>query len=249
MIDLETKRKRIETGVKVAALLGVCAILAPFTYAILGGLGALIVCLTAVNLAPWFGHKLANWRLKALKAEAAANPIETLENQYKARDEALRKTRENLQEFSGAVQTLRDKIEQHNRTYPGSPSPFQKQYDMMVARKEFRGRKYKEAKAALEEFAKVIEITRSQWETALLLAKAQKLDNVGEDFISKMMKDVALDTVTSTMNTAFAEMEVSMLDDDNGDVKELAVVTNQTRQATKLPPEQAAILELQPKRR
>jgi len=36
MIDLETKRKRIETGVKVAALLGVCAIVAPFTYAILG---------------------------------------------------------------------------------------------------------------------------------------------------------------------------------------------------------------------
>ena len=63
MIDLETKRKRIETGVKVAALLGVCAILAPFTYAILGGLGALIVCLAAVNLAPWFGHRLANWRL------------------------------------------------------------------------------------------------------------------------------------------------------------------------------------------
>ena len=82
MNDIEQRRKKIETIAKVVGL-GIAGFLfAPIAYATITGLVSLIVVgvigLAVVNIGvPWFAITMANWRLKAIKAAAAANPIET----------------------------------------------------------------------------------------------------------------------------------------------------------------------------
>jgi len=220
MNDLELKRKRIEMIAKVGGFLGVCLILAPLFPFIVAGAGALaaltvtaIVGLTVINFLPWFAMKLANWKLKALKAEAAANPIETMENLYKEKESALVQIRSNLQEFHGVVQSLYDEIQEHNRNYPNRPSSFQEKYEKMKELLALRGAKYKQAQANLKKFSDLIDEKRSDWKVAQAAAKASKLANVGEDFMSKLMADTAVDSVQSSLNTAFAELEVSLLDE------------------------------------
>ena len=96
MTDLETKRKHIEMAMKVLGLGALCLILGPIYLTLLHGMAALValgiasaVGFAVVNLLPAFAASVANWRLKALKAVAAANPIETLENQYAERESAF----------------------------------------------------------------------------------------------------------------------------------------------------------------
>ena len=113
MIDLELKRKRIETLAKIGALVVTCLVLGPFYLTLLHGLGALFalfiafgIGFVAINFMPWFAAMVANWRLKALKYEASVNPIETLENQEADKMKALAARREEIKELLVVVQDL-----------------------------------------------------------------------------------------------------------------------------------------------
>ncbi len=220
MNELELKRKRIETIVKVLAIGLIGFFVAPFIFiAIKGIIGlavAAAIALFGVNVfAPWFGSKIANWRLKAIKHEASLNPIETLENKYAEKQNALLEMRENLKEFMSAVQTLYSEIQEHNRNFPNRPSSFQDKYLKMKDLLDLRGKKYKDAQRNLERFADVIEEKRSDWKVAQAAAKANKLANVGEDFMSKLQTDTALTAVQDSLNIAFSELEVSLLDEQS----------------------------------
>ena len=109
-MDIELKRKRIETLVKYAALPVVGFFVAPFILVAIKGLIGLAVAaavsLVVVNLAPAFAVTVANWRLKAIKAAAAMNPIETLENQYADKQAALLRMRENIKQSYAVLQNL-----------------------------------------------------------------------------------------------------------------------------------------------
>jgi hypothetical protein len=118
MNELEVKRKRIETAVKILALGVVGFFVAPFIFAAIGGMIGLaiagVVGLVAINLAPSVAVAVANWRLKALKAVAAANPIETLENRYQDRQSALAGIRENIKKSYSVLQELYAQIQEHS---------------------------------------------------------------------------------------------------------------------------------------
>jgi len=217
-IDLETRRKNIEKWAKVFGL-GICGILfAPFAIATITGLVSLIVVgvigLLVVNVGiPWFSVSLANWRLKSLKAAAAANPIETLENQYGDRQNALLNIRNNIKESYAVLQALYGQIQEHNQKFPNTPSQYTEKYNKLKQLVELRGNKYKQAQANLLAFSELIEEKRSDWKIAQTMAEASKLANVGEDFQSKLLKDTALVTIQDGLNLAFSELETSLLDE------------------------------------
>ena len=218
MNELELKRQKIE---KWGKLLGLCAagfFFAPVAYATITGLISLVVvstiALVTVNVViPWFAVSLANWKLKALKSAAAANPIETLEAQYAEREQALIKIRDNIKEFHSVIQDLWAQIQEHNERYPNRPSQFLEKYNKMKALLALRSGKYKQAQSNLKSFGELIEEKRSDWKVAQSAAKAMKLANVGEDFQSKLMQDTALSTIQDGLNLAFSELEVSLLDE------------------------------------
>jgi hypothetical protein len=225
-VNLEVKRQRIETAVKILALLVVGFFVAPFILAAIGGLIGLaisaIVGLVVINLAPSVAAMIANWRLKALKAVAAMNPIETLENQYADREAALKKIRDNITQSYAVLQSLYTQIQDHNQKFPNTPSQFTDKYEKLKQLIALRGNKYKQAQKNLADFSELIDEKRSDWKIAQTMAAANKLADVGQDFQSNLMKDTALTTVQDGLNLAFSELETSLLDEGGG-----ATVTTQ----------------------
>lgn len=216
---LEQKRKRIETIVKVLAVCAIAFFVSPIIFATIQGLIGLVVAgsigFIAINMAPWFAAKVANWRLKALKAEAAKNPIETLENQFNEKQNALLQFRESIKEFHAEVENVRAEIAEHKEKYPND-TRFDDKLNKMCALLANRAAKYKQAQKNLADFNEVIERKRSEWKIIQASMKMEKAAGVGEDFISKLMADTALDSIQTGLNTAFAELEVSLLDEPNG---------------------------------
>jgi hypothetical protein len=216
-----TPEQRAERVRKLASIAGLALagfLFAPFAILTIKGLVSLIVVgvigLVTVNVGvPWFSYTLANWKLKALKSVAAANPIETLENIYQQRQEALLKIRDSIKEFHSVVQELWSQIQEHNEHYPDRPSQYLEKYNKMKALLELRSQKYKRAQTDLLQFSQLIEEKRSDWKIAQSMARADKLANVGEDFQSKLLKDTALTTVQDSLNFSFSELEVSLLDE------------------------------------
>lgn len=216
-MDLEKKRKRIEGVVKILALLVVGFVVYPFIFMALKGLLALIAAVfvgaLALTFTPWIAAKLANWRLKTIKHEAAQNPIETLENQYAKRVEAMSNFKRHIHEFHATLKGMWDEIEKYKSEFPGQACPYEPQYAKMVQLLNNRTAKYKDAIAQLEEFETLIERKRAEWKIAQAAAKMSKAAGVGEDFMSKLMSDTALDSVQNGLNLAFAELETSLLDE------------------------------------
>ena len=220
MNEIEQKRKRIQKVVEVLGFIGACIILGPLYLTIIHGLGALLALAVGIGVAalsvnviiPWLAISFANWRLKAIKAAAAANPIEMLENQYKNKQEALIQRRDNIKQSYSVLQTLYAQIQEHDERYPGKPSQYLEKYQKLKALVELQGKKYKQAQAGLAAFSELIEEKRSDWKIAQTMAEASKLANVGEDFTSKLLQDTALNTIQDGLNNAFSELDASMLD-------------------------------------
>ena len=230
--DLEARRKRIETWAKVLGL-GIAAFLfAPFAIATITGLISLIVVgtigLLTVNIGiPWFSRSLANWRLKALKAVAAANPIETLQNRYAQLQDSLLKQRDNIKQRIAIASKIFDQIKLFENQF-NKPSPRREQYEKLNQLVGISKSKYQTAQVNLVAFGKLIEEKSADWEIALSMAQANKLANVGEDFTSKLMQDTALTTIQDGLNVAFAELDASVMDENiqkvlNGDHAEVTV--------------------------
>jgi hypothetical protein len=234
MNDIEKKRQRIENAAKIGGVLAVALILGPFYLVILNGLGVLfalvgtaIVGITAVNFLPWFSCKLANWKLKSLKSEFAKNPIETLENLYKGRKESLILQRDNIKQRIAVASKIFDQITSFESQF-GKPSPRRDQYAKLNQLVEHSKDKYQKAQVSLVAFGNCIEEKRADWEIAQSMAEANKLANVGEDFLSKLATDTALTSIQDGLNLAFAELDASVMDENiqkvlSGQVVEVTV--------------------------
>jgi hypothetical protein len=218
MNDIELKRKRIETVVKILALLVVGFFVAPFVFISIKGLAGLaiafILSLTVLNFIPWFAAKLANWKLKALKAEASTNPIETLQNDYMARMNALASFRDSIRDFSAQVGIFKEKLVGFKEKYPKDANKFDEQVNQMKTLLQLRKQKYEEAKGNLESYELEIQKADAIWQMSLAAAEMNKAAGVDTDeFYAKIQVETALDSVQKSLNSAFADLEVSLLDE------------------------------------
>src|SRR5258708_7671784 len=112
-MNIEEKRQRIAKFVTYGLGVVAVAIATPIIYLAVKGLIGIaiagILALIIVNGAPVLGNKFANWKIKAIKAEAAANPIETLQNIRIEKQESLNKGYDALKQLSTAVRNFEDK--------------------------------------------------------------------------------------------------------------------------------------------
>jgi hypothetical protein len=221
MNDLELKRERIEKFVKYAALPVIGFVVAPYIFLSIKGLIGLIIAgvisVVVVNMIPWFAAVVANWRLKALKYEAAKNPIETLENDYKRRHDALVAFRHSILNSKAEVAGFGDKLEDFKDQYPNDAAKFDEQYRKMVELLKLKGRKYEQAKANLQSYEAEINRARAIWKMAQAAAQMNKAAGVDTDeFFAKIQVETALGSVQKNLNLAFAELEMSLADESSG---------------------------------
>ncbi len=228
-LELDLKRKRIEWVVKILALLLVGFLVAPFIFiAIKGLIGMAIaaaVSFVVIMFIPWFAAVVANWRLKAIKHEAAKNPIETLQNNYNDRMQALTQFRDSIRNFAGEVRTFADKLEGYKRDYPQDSDKFNDQFNQMRVLLQQRKLKYEEAKSNLALYEKQIQRVSAEWDMAQAAAKMNKAAGVDADaFFAKIQVETAFDSVQKSLNSAFADLEVSLMDEKGQPPKPLPQV-------------------------
>ena len=197
----------------------ICFIVAPFIFlAIQGAIGliiAAVIALIAINLAPWFGDLLANWRLKLIKAEAARNPVETLQNDYMAKQDALKKFANAITTFATEIKNFTDKMNSFKQQWGETEAKtFAEQREKMNQLLTLRRRKYAEAEKALQTYSLEIKKAESIWEMGKAANRMNKAAGMtDDDFLARIKKDTAMDAVTSSMNRAFAELETSLMEE------------------------------------
>lgn len=225
-LTLEERRERLEKILRYLMLGGIGVVVAPVIFLAIKGLVGLLIAaaigVTSVQLAPVVATTLANWRLKLLKAEAARNPVETLQNDYGRKLDALKKFRAAIQSFSAAVKDFQDKLKGFKDQYPKDADAYDDQLDKMKRLLKLRTDKYEEAKDNLEDYAKEIDKVKAIWEMGQEAVKMNKAAGMTDgDFVSKIMKETAIDSVQRSMNNAFADLEISLLDEDKSRAQKL----------------------------
>lgn len=216
MNNLDLKRIKIEKWVGYPLFIGAAIIFAPFAMAAIKGAVGLLVAIgitaTSYYLAPATGRLLANMRIKALKAVAAANPIETLENIYAEKKEALLKQRDNIKKRISISRQIARQIEEYESKH-NKPSPRRKDHTNLDKLIEIGRLKYEKACVAMDQFEDFISEKRDDWEIAKSMVEASKLASAGQSFTDTLMQDAALRTIQSGLDMSFAELDAAAMDE------------------------------------
>jgi hypothetical protein len=215
--EAEKRRDRLATVLKWGAVAAVAIVIAPLLFTLLAATVAAVltgvIAMVTVAAAPVLSMKLANWKMKAILAEARRNPIPTLENELIARHKALSQTKEHLARALAAVEGFITQAEDAAKRYPDMR-------DRLVVRaakaKELANAKkgaYEAAVRAVGDFEAEVERARVEWQLVVAEAAMSKsLDAAGGDAMAQLKARTALDEVTSRMNQAFASLEIALLD-------------------------------------
>jgi septal ring factor EnvC (AmiA/AmiB activator) len=203
----------------VIAPIALLAIKGILGIAVAGGLGLL-----GLNVAPVFAQKMSNWKYRALDAEtvehmekvsnaAAQNPIETLINQSMEKRQASDQFRSAITMFRTEVSNFKTQIDGFAREYPEDVARFQSQLDAMNKLLKFREDRYKQLQVELDNFDSAIKRAQAMWKMSQAAQKMNKLAGmeIGDPF-EKIKADSAINSVMTSMNKAFAEMETALLD-------------------------------------
>jgi hypothetical protein len=225
-VNLESKRKNIERVVKVLGLLVAGFVVAPFVFIAIKGLIGLALAAVVgwgiVFFTPVVAAMMANWRLKALKAEAARNPVETLQNDYAKRQTALAEFRQAIVTFSGEVKNFADKLVDFVKQYPAEAAKFKEQLSKMKQLLALRQKKYTQAQESLVAYELEIQKAGAIWEMGCAAAKMNEAAGMTEDdFLAKIQTETALNSIQTNLNEAFADLEISLLDEDKDKAKEI----------------------------
>jgi hypothetical protein len=216
--DIDKRRNRIELLIKTIGLCVAAFLVAPFVLIVIKGLIGLVVAAAIgggiIFFTPVVARVVANWRLKALKAEAARNPIETLQNDYGKRQQGLRNFASRISDFATAVGSFEDKLGEFKRAHPEDAPKFDEQLRKMKLVLENRKTKFKEAQSELVAYDKEIHRASDIWEMGQAAAAMTSAAGMTEDdFLQKISTETALDSVQKSMNRAFADLEVSLLEE------------------------------------
>ncbi len=217
----EEKRKKIELLVKLVGL-GVAGFLvAPFAFIAIKGLVGLAVAAAlgwaTIWFTPVFASMMANWRLKALKAEAMRNPVETLQNQYARESDKLVTARQKINTFFAAIEDYKDKLAGFIKNFPEEADKYKNVLSKMVALYNLRQKKYKEAEKGLADFKLVIKKADAIWQMAQAANELGEAAGMSEDdFFAELQKETAFDSVQKNLNMALADLETSLLDEADG---------------------------------
>lgn len=218
--DLERTKKWVEKKWKYGLLaLALGLVVAPVVFqAVTGliGLGAIgLISLVAVNAAPVLAMKAGNRRLLAIKAEAAAHPIETLQTQLqeqmKANEELAVETSTVLAEakqFKESVDTVAQKAGEDDADVIEHRAQLTDMLELVDLMKE----QHRDGQIAIAEFEDFIEIQTAKWEMFKAGAKANKAAQMaaGNDFMSKMKTDAAYRSISTKFNSTFAQLNTTL---------------------------------------
>ena len=224
----EVQKQRKITIIKWGVTIVACAVLAPIAWMAVTGMVGIAVAaaigLVGINAAPVIALKAANMKNRAIDAErveniqkvsnaAAVNPIETLIQQSQEKRQASDQFRTAITMFRTEVKNFADQIAGFAKEYPDDVARFQTQLTAMNKLLAFREDRYKQLQLELDNFDAAIQRAQAMWKMSQAAQKMNKLAGMelGDPF-EKIKADSAINSVMTSMNKAFAEMETALLD-------------------------------------
>ena len=194
-------------------------LVAPFVLQAIGGLVGLFVAaaigFVGINFTQYFSMKVANWRLKAIKAEAMKNPVETLQNQYVQKQRALEDYKTQIGKFAAQVMAFADQVKNYVKEGLEDAQTYVEQLNKMKQLLELRKQKYQEAQDMLAEFAETISRTEKKWKMALAaMAMNEAAGEIAGDTFDKICIETSLDAVQTKLNESFAQLDIALMDDE-----------------------------------
>jgi len=215
----QARRARIEAlakfGIAAAVIIGV----APFVFLLVKGVVGLAISaavgFTAIQFAPVFAMKIANWKLKAIKVEASQNPIETLENLLIERKAALTAAKQNLAQIMAQIDSFIEKAEGFVRKQPQTAEKWQERIQKARTMRASKARALEQAGQAVQQFEKEVDVARVEWDLVLAeQAMNKSLNIMSGDPMDLLKERTAIDSVRGQMNAAFASLDVELLLED-----------------------------------
>lgn len=214
--SLEVRKANLSRNLKIAGAAGACLLVAPLTIVILWGvlgIAALavagVVGFTAINLAPWYADKVANWRMKLIVAEAQKNPIETMKNIYIQNMKTIEEKDEKIRNFEARLGDYRDKMEGFVKTYPAEAQRYQDVALKMAKVLQRQKEKQKAAKLSAKEYNANITKAEAIYDMALAANDVQQLaGSIEKQVFQDIKKQVAFDSVNHQFNLAVADLSM-----------------------------------------
>lgn len=220
MFDTEAKRRWLARLGLGAVSVVVFGLLAPFLFMAVGGLVAAIVFLVvggaAMALAPAMSMKFANWRIKAIQAEARRNPIQTMTAVLIRRRQDLGKQNAKIDKYEAAVQLFESKVKSLKRQFPDDQKGFEEQLEGMRKLLALRRERARDAKAQLAVFEAEIDKQKARYEVAMaaLQVERQSKNIDDQEVFDKIKINESFDAVELAVGESFAQLS-SALDELN----------------------------------
>ena len=171
---------------------------------------AAVAGLSIVTFAPWASMKFANWKVKAITAESKENPIETMVNLLAAKERAFKTFEANVTDAVTARDNFKAKCEQFAKKYPARAEDFTRQLANMSDLVERKKEALRDARNSLEMGHVKLDEMRAYWEMNQAAQAANLAAGMDTgDLYEKLKADTAADSVFSSMNRAFAQLEVA----------------------------------------
>lgn len=210
----DDRKARLATAVKWSIGVAAAALVAPIVFlAIKGAVGiivATILGLAIVNFAPVLSMKFANWKLRAIKSEAATNPIETLENLIIAKEAAFERFKSAVETGVKARRDFAQKTEAFKTRYPHRAAEFEQSLANMTEVMRQKTQALRDAQQTLEDAHHKLDEMRAYWAMSQDLQAANEQTGMDTgDLYEKMKADTAVDAVFGSVNAAFAQLEVA----------------------------------------
>lgn len=213
----DVKKKRV--AVVVMALLFPVGVIAVTSLAFMVAKGlfalglAVVLGLALVNFTPVAAMKFANWKLKAIKAEAAANPIESLQNLALQEDEKLKAAAQDLAGWDADNQGMQTGITEYKRDFPGADATTMEQ--TLTKSIECYGiahGKYLESVESLRLFRVEIKRVDREWQLGLKAGRInQRLFASGKaEAMNDMIKGTALESVRNQLATNMSALSLAL---------------------------------------
>ncbi len=208
------RKENIRKWMQIGLICAAGFIIAPFVLMAIGGLvGAAVAAtigLAIVSFAPYVSMKFANWRVKAITAEAMENPIETMTNLLIEKRKAYEVFHGQVIQAHTAKKGFAQKCADFAKRYPARAPEFQAQLKNMEKLVEQKTQALQDAKAAIEAGEHKLEEMKAYWDMSQAAQAANKAAGMDTgDLFEKLKADTAVQSVYDSMNRAFAELEVA----------------------------------------
>lgn len=210
--DLKRERTAmfVKWGLGLLAALAISPVIFLAVKGLVGLALALVVGLALVNFTPYVAMKFANWKLKAVKAEARENPIETRQNVALAQHRRLEEKSGHTASFGTEIRNVADEVQNlrdHNQAtdadlLAAELAALQEDFDEQVLQ-------LNEARDALAKYEdETVRLSR-RWKGAEALLRARGANGKAlNQELEKLVSQEATDAVNSKMNEAFARLDV-----------------------------------------